>query len=481
MSFFDSFIITQKTVYMIFGFAVLFLATVINFAFCGLFGKNSQKMSNNLTISTLILATICQIPFIAGFSNPHSLDKVYFFGSNIVLGGLEIFLCIVSQLLVLFVFLISKQHLKQLRFKGHYFNSLYLCTALGLDMLVISKGFLPFLLSLEILSFCMFFVILGFKNRKIYFNSYKFLTFSLFASALMVFACALSGGFSADFHSVTLVISKILFMLALIMKSGFALIFETNSQSNIQSFPSFVFYNSIMSFAYLIAVYKMLNTLFEPGSFMQIFAAILLCTTFILSAFKLLKAQNFKDFIFLLNTLNFCFCTFLFFINDIQVHTGAILFIVNIAILNLGLLGAAAIFDINKNGLRADFDNFSAICHTNPYYCRILSLLLLIACALVPSGIFASRFYINNALAQTGLWSSIVMFIFALAYTILITCCINFAAVFYKKPQSIKDLKEGKYKKRTNLNYSILLMSVIFLITMCAFSAKFANLITGLQ
>ncbi|HIS73985.1 TPA: hypothetical protein IAA86_03075, partial [Candidatus Galligastranaerophilus intestinavium] len=165
MYFFDSFIITQRTFYMVLGFIVLFLGTILNFALAGLFQKKSQKFSNIVTISTLIISAICLLPFVLGFLNPHSVSSIYFFNKNIAFGGLEILLCIISQITVLAAFLISKKQLSKMRFKQHYFNSLYLCSAFSLNFLIISKGFIPFILSLEILSICTFYIMQASKTR----------------------------------------------------------------------------------------------------------------------------------------------------------------------------------------------------------------------------------------------------------------------------------------------------------------------------
>ena len=82
MFFFDSFIITQRTFYMTLGFIVLFLETVINFACSGLFKKNSQKFSNITLCSALILSSLCLLPFVLGFLNPHSTSSIYFFNKK---------------------------------------------------------------------------------------------------------------------------------------------------------------------------------------------------------------------------------------------------------------------------------------------------------------------------------------------------------------------------------------------------------------
>ena len=119
MFFFDNFIITQRTFYMISGFIILFLGTIINFAISGLMGKNSQKFSNFSTISTLLISSISFLPFLYGFLSPHSSKAFYFFNQNIAFGGLEAFLCFIAQITVLFAFLISKKHLSKLRFRPY--------------------------------------------------------------------------------------------------------------------------------------------------------------------------------------------------------------------------------------------------------------------------------------------------------------------------------------------------------------------------
>ena len=476
MFFFDNFIITQRTFYMISGFIILFLGTIINFAISGLLNKNSQKFSNFITIATLLISSVSFLPFLCGFLNPYSSKAFYFFNQNIAFGGLEALLCFIAQLTVLFAFLISKKHLSNLRFKQHYFNSLYLCSALSLNMLIVSKGFIPFILSLETISICTLFILLGFKNRNIFYNAYKYLTMSFLATILMIFAYAISNNFSIN-AGVLPVSAKILFTIALLIKGGFAQVFAWNLQNkNEKNYPSFTFVNTVVLYTYVIALHKMVHTIFETGSLAQIFFTLFFLTSCAISAFKITRAQNFKDFVCTLNTLNYCILGFLFFIQNTQIHTVALVLLINILIVNFGLLSSGAILNINKNS-NLNFEDFSGISYSNPTYCKLLSIIIFIAVAAVPSGIFTAKFLTNIALAQTGLWSSIVMVLFAVIYTITIASAINFIANFYKKPKTISELKT--FKKRTNLNYSILFISIIISLSLFILNGYIANAITS--
>lgn len=476
MFFFDNFIITQRTFYMISGFIILFLGTIINFAISGLLNKNSQKFSNFITIATLLISSVSFLPFLCGFLNPYSSKAFYFFNQNIAFGGLEALLCFIAQLTVLFAFLISKKHLSNLRFKQHYFNSLYLCSALSLNMLIVSKGFIPFILSLETISICTLFILLGFKNRNIFYNAYKYLTMSFLATILMIFAYAISNGFSIN-AGVLPVSAKILFTMALLIKGGFAQVFAWNLQNkNEKNYPSFTFVNTVVLYTYVIALHKMVHTIFETGSLAQIFFTLFFLISCIISAFKITRVENFKDFVYTLNTLNYCILGFLFFIQNTQIHTVALVLLINILIVNFGLLSSGAILNINK-GSNLDFKDFSGISYSNPTYCKLLSIIIFIAVAAVPSGIFAAKFLTNIALAQTGLWSSIVMVLFAVIYTLAITAAANFIINFYKKPKTISDL--NIFKKRTNLNYSILFISIVISLSLFILNGYIANAITS--
>ena len=476
MFFFDNFIITQRTFYMISGFIILFLGTIINFAISGLLNKNSQKFSNFITIATLLISSVSFLPFLCGFLNPYSSKAFYFFNQNIAFGGLEALLCFIAQLTVLFAFLISKKHLSNLRFKQHYFNSLYLCSALSLNMLIVSKGFIPFILSLETISICTLFILLGFKNRNIFYNAYKYLTMSFLATILMIFAYAISNNFSIN-AGVLPVSAKILFTMALLIKGGFAQVFAWNLQNkNEKNYPSFTFVNTVVLYTYVIALHKMVHTIFETGSLAQIFFTLFFLISCIISAFKITRVENFKDFVYTLNTLNYCILGFLFFIQNTQIHTVALVLLINILIVNFGLLSSGAILNINKNS-NLDFKDFSGISYSNPTYCKLLSIIIFIAVAAVPSGIFTAKFLTNIALAQTGLWSSIVMGLFAVIYTLAIAAAANFIISFYKKPKTISDL--NIFKKRTNLNYSILFISIVISLSLFILNGYIANAITS--
>lgn len=473
MYFFDSFIITQRTFYMVLGFIVLFLGTILNFALAGLFQKKSQKFSNIVTISTLIISAICLLPFVLGFLNPHSVSSIYFFNKNIAFGGLEILLCIISQITVLAAFLVSKKQLSKMRFKQHYFNSLYLCSAFSLNFLIISKGFIPFILSLEILSICTFYIMQASKTRADFYSTYKYISFSLYATIAMIFAYALSCGFSIN-SGILPVIAKGIFISALLAKGGFSVIFTQTKENAIKGlYPAFSFINLVILYAYTLALHKIIHEFFETGSAIQIFFGILLPICAIIGALKAFRAKSFQDFIYLTNSTNYCIVAFLLFIQNTQVHTGAILLLINALIINTGLLSACEILSANKK-TNVTFEDFRGTCYTNQLYCNLLSIAIFITVSAIPSGIFASRFYINAALAQTGLWSSIITFIFSVVYTILIIAALNFISVFYKKPDNIK---KDIYKKRTRLNYSILFVSIVLSLAMLLGSSKIATLL----
>ena len=472
---FDSFIITQKTFYMTLGFIVLFLGTIINFACAGLFKKNSQKFSNMTLIATFATSSLCLIPFVFGFLSPYSTNSFYFFDKSVSFGGLEIFFCIIANLVVLVAFLISKKQLARLRFKQHYFNSLYLCSALAINFLIISKGFILFILSLEILELCTFFAFQSFRNRNVFFNAYKYITYSFAATALMVFAYALSNGFTIE-QGVASVISKTLFIVALLAKGGLSTAFSDSSRygGKNNNYVIFTYANLIIFYTYALALYKVIHELFEIGSVVQIFFVLLLPALSLIGAFKTSNSKNLKDFIYNLNSTNYCIILFLLFVQNTQVHTAAIIILLNTLIVNSALLSAGEILYSSKS------ESLKGICYTNPLCCNLLSIIIFIAVCAIPSGVFASRFFANIALAHTGLWSSIAGLIFALTYTILITAALNFISAFYQKPENINNFKNHILEKRMSTSCYILLISIFISFIMTLSCAKVSAIITGI-
>ena len=476
MFLFENFILTQKTFYMISGFLILFLGTILNFSFSGLFKKKSQKISNFITITTLLFSSLCYLPFLGGFLNQYSTKSFYFLGENIVFGGLEAFLCLTTQIAVMFTFLVSKNFLNKLHYKQYYFNSLYLCATLALNMLIISKGFIPFVLSLETISICTLFLILAFKNREKFFLAYKYILISFTATIIMIFAYTISNNFNTE-AGVLLVASKILFIIGLLIKCGFSAIFNwANKANKNQNDIWHTYTNTICFYTYAIAIYKATHGIFEIGSFAQIFFVLFFIISSLISAFKITRTDNFEKYITQLNCINFSIISFLFFIQNIQINCAAILLLLNVLVVNFGLLSSSAIININKKS-SLSYDSLYGICYSNPLYCKLTSIIILIASTVVPSGIFTSKYLVNTSLSQSGLWSSIIMIIFAIIYTIIISESAKLIYIFYKKPNKANGLQS--FKKRTNLNYSILLISIIFSILMFAFNGYIANIITS--
>ncbi len=462
---FDNFIITQDIIYPLTGFIVVFLGAVINFAFMGLFNKYSQKFSNIITISTLLSSIILQTPMLIGFLSTDRVSTISILNGNIVFGALEMSLCILSQTAILMAFLISLKHLKKLRFKQHYFNTLYLCTALGTNILFASKGFLPFVLSLEVISACTLFIILAFKNREIFYSAYKYLIFSLASSALMIISYGILT-VSDPTNNVILTVFSVLFLLSVIFKGAFAFVFTKDGQGFLKyNFPSFVFLNTVVFVIYCAVFTKIFAAMIPVAPLCKAFFIIVLALSLPFIAIKILRAKTYNDFIFSLNSLNFCTIALGFFVGTTALNKATAFLLANTLISTLTLLCAFAIFDINKKD-STKLTDFEGIYYTNPYYATLLSIALFISAGLIPSGIIAARYQISLALFQTGLWSITVNILMFLSYIILAYAVLKFVNIIYKKPHYRKEPQKTVLKKRTNLNYSILFVLIVISISL---------------
>lgn len=469
MNFFDNIIITQKSAFTILSFIVLFFGTVINFSFSGLFVKNSQKFSNIILIATLIIASICQLPLVFGFLNPSGLNSLFYFGDKIIVNGPNAFLCLLANLVVLAAFLISFLYLKKLRHKAYYYNSLFLCSCLGLNLLICSNDFTAFILSLETISICSLFMIWGFKNQKILYTALKYFVFSLAGTSIIILGYALSDGFSAQ-NTMLLVVSKIIFTAGLLIKGGFFLLFAQQRQGTYEyNYPSFVFLNTAVFFAYSIALFKTAQNLYQIGSLAQMLFVALFTLSLPLCALKITRAKNFWDFALGINCFNYCILALIFFILTPQTACAGIFGLLNILIAICAILSAGAIIDINQKHKSSCLQkaDFKGICHRNIFFCSLFSIALFIIGGIMPSGIMTSRVLGAIELAKTGLWSTVVIFFMAVGCAILITAVINFAKIMYQKPAALTDLRKSEFKKRTKLNYFILFAFVIISILLC--------------
>lgn len=455
----ENLMITQNSLYLFSGFLVLFFGTLANFAFMGLLDKHSQKVSNIFTV--LVLAFSGLLTFIAflGFKTPHSLATITLMHGNIGFGAFEAVLCTLSQLCVLLAFLISQKHLRKLRFKQHYFNTLYLGSALTLNILFVSKGFLPFILSLETLSLCTFFIILGFKERKIFYTTFKYLTLALSSTALIIFSYAMCQIFN-DKNSVIITVFSALFILALLFKSGIILAFERQGQGESKyNFPSFVFLNTVIFFAYCAIFSKIYDGMIFITGAAQIFTAmlVLFATPFI--ALKIKRALTYSNLVFTINSINFCTIAGAFLMGTKSLEHSALVMLLSSVIAISALLCVFSIYDYNKSN-SYKLDDFRGLYYKNPQLCMLLSVALFINIGILPSGIMTSRYHFFNSLAQTGLWSIIALIFITISYVILICTVADFVNTLYKKPIKTNG-KTEVFKKRMNLNYSILFICII--------------------
>lgn len=466
---FDNLLNIQNTLYMLISFVVLFFGTIINFAFMGLLNKKSQIISNIITISVLTSSIILQLPVLAEFLFTNNADAISILNGNIAFGALETAFCILTQTTILFAFLISLKHLKQLRFKQHYFNTLYLCCALSANILFSSKGFLPFMLSLEAISACTLFIILAFKNREIFYSAYKFILFSLGSCALMILSYGVLN-IADTKNTVILTIFSTLFLSSVIFKGAFAFIFTRDGQGFLKyNFPSFVFLNTVIFTIYCSIFAKIFNDVMPLAPVTRAFFIILLIIGLPFIALKIPRAKTYSSFLFSLNSLNFCIITLGFFIGTAAVNKASIFLLTNTVISTLALLCAFAIFDINKKDC-FKLKCFESIYYKNPFYATFLSITLFISAGFIPSGIIAARYQMSLALFQTGLWSTLANAFMLISYIILAYAVIKFVNIIYKKPHRGDNFEKIALKKRMKLNYSILSLLVILSITLCFIS-----------
>lgn len=469
----DNFIITQKNTYLLLGFLILFLGTIFNFLFSGLLNKKSGVFSNFVVYLSLIGAAIFQLPAFFGFLNTSGLKNLSYFNDSLILNSSNLFLCICANLLILLVFSTSFDLLKKLRHKKYYFNSLYLCSALALNILILSQNIIVSLLAFEAIFICAFFILLGFKTKETFIDGFRYIVLSVFSTALIFLSLALSNALTVK-NSLLITISQLLLYGAIIFKTNLHNIFDKNI-----NFPALTFLNTVTYSSGLIMAYKTSLMYLKAGCAAQFIFIFILTLLMLVYGLKLTRVSNLENFLSKFNSLNFCAILILFFTLTPKTSSAALTLLINTQIITLALINIFSILKANTNSL--EFTSIQGICHINKKLFMLLSTVLFVLAGLVPTGVLTSRIYSLSTLSETGLWSSVVSFAAILAYTLLIVSTLKLSEIMLKRPAQEEFFNTNKYAKRTKLNYFILFICLILCFLTLIINSDLINLTTSFQ
>lgn len=454
MEFLNNFIITQNSPICLLGLVALTFGAIFNFSFCGLF-KNSQKISNFITFLALLLAIFASCTLTLGFLSPISVKSAEFFNYSICFNFENSLSTVFSNIFILASFLICTKFSKRFRHKAHYLNTLILIVALCADILLASNNFLTFFISLETTCLCAVFIIFANKTASCAKCALNFLFASLFASVFMLLGYGVSFGFEIQ-NQIILNASKIAFIFGYILKSG--LLLNTLEDQKTLPFGAFCHIN-LTHFAVFILALPLVLKFLNLSLLLSNFFIVIFILFYFISCAKLIKSKDILSFIKNLNCANF-----FFFITAATKIDTPILTLTEVSYLTIlaGIFSAFSIFHINyKNKL--DLEDFSSIFNKNPIFTSLFASILYINALVLPSSALYLKAKILGeffTLIDKNLAFFIaILLVFGLCAIIYAT--VNFTAILFKSNFGKEKIA---LKKRTKLNYFILLISNVLLL-----------------
>lgn len=510
----------------------ILLAVFIGFQFKNLTPKWHLRFLNTI----LVLMLLGFIPFVSSFLKSTNLDifsnfppfadySLSFLSGSINITPLNIFFKFLITFTALIASLLSFGFVKKLNRKISNFTSLYLLSILGGYGVCVSGDLITMILSIEILSVSICFLISSFYNKKDKEKNsleagLKYFIISGVATAFMLFGISyiyINLG-SLNFSDInTMMINKILpvspllnigeilFFLALTFKIGvfpfYIWVLDVFKGSN---YSIGIFTTSTVETIGMIALIKAACTLGCFGSILNFALILCACITLIagsLMALRIVKKEgDIKDFLSSASVANLgyvflgaafltknsimasIFCLIVYLISNFGLWAGFMLVVRNLRKYTLKNEVSKYETEYGAKKLYVD-ENLGAIkglAYISPSFTTLFTICLLSLAGLPFMAGFNAKFYLFSNILKSGIFSVYPLLFAGFASVLAIYFYFKIIYFMFQKPENLKVYKKKTLFNKANIYVFILSMTAFILITGFFFSKPVINVINNL-
>ena len=401
------------------------------------------KLAKWLTVFAIFLATtLCtkvQIePIYYGFKNAIMSDNYTMFFKGLIL---------VSSLLIVFL---TKKSIASRRDNAFQFNALILTAILGSLVLVSANDFLTMFVSMETLSFAMFFLIAfekGFPSKE---ATFKYLVISAVASSVFLFGVSYLYGITGflNFSSIyeyflekspTLLYSMaaifiscgLAFKLGVIPFSNWILDIYEDASTSVVAFLSIVPKVAMFGILARLLVFPL------SYSFELTFVLVLISViTAIWANFLAIRQKNIKRLLACSSSANAAYVLFAASLVSVFNLSTVLFYLVAYIFMNIGVFSAVIILESSEFSNKLyEFKNFA---YTNPVFTLCFATCMLGLAGFPITAGFISKIYLFSAIVRSGLIFLPFLVILMLTIVVSVYYYLRVVKLMFEKSDTIE-------------------------------------------
>ncbi len=159
----------------------------------GVFKKNSTELVFNITLIVLFVTAVII------FNEALTINKITLFNQSIIIDYLSSYMKIVALISAFLVLIISSSYLKTVKIFKIEYPILFLCSVLGMMIMMSSNDLIVFYMALELQSLALYVLATFDRDQKKSSEAgLKYFVLSALSSGLLLYGCSLIYGFSGS-------------------------------------------------------------------------------------------------------------------------------------------------------------------------------------------------------------------------------------------------------------------------------------------
>lgn len=419
------------------------------------------------------------------------LEPVYFsFREAILSDTFTVFVKAIILITSFMIILLSKKNVTRRNHKTFQFYALLLIAVLSSLLIVSSNDFLSLTVSLEILSFCTYFLIAYKKGYLSKEASFKYLVTNSFSTAIYLLGVSYLYGITSNLNfngindyflqhepslfytvSVIFITVGLLFKLAILPFANWILDIYEGSATSIAAFVS-----TIPKIAVIAILARMFVFIFGYSFELPIVLIILAVITSIWANVLAIKQKNILRILACSSSANVSYMLFALSLVSVYNLSTVLFYLITYIFMNLGVFSAIIILENSNYSLK--IYDLKGLAFSNPLFTLAFSVCLFgLAGFPITSG-FIAKIYLISAIIRSG--AIFIPFLIIMVITMVVACyyyTIIVKVMFERISDNDNEILPYKTSSPTVILYTCAIITVLvgispaWLIEVCKFIA----------
>lgn len=437
---------------------VLIFTLIVLSIFSMFYNVKIHKISKWIALSGLVLALFA-LKFL-------QLEPVYYaFNESIMSDTFTVFIKALILISSFIIVLLSKKNVTKRNHKTFQFYALLIAAVLSSLFIVSSNDFLTLTVSLEMLSFSLYFLIAYKKGYQSKEASFKYIVTNAFATAIFLFGVSYIYGItgSVNFNgindyflkneptliytlSIIFITLGLLFKLAILPFANWVLDVYEGSATSVSAFIATVPKIAIIGILARLLVIIMNNSFELP-----VILIILSVATAIWANILAIRQKNIMRLLACSSSANASYMLFVLALVSVYNLSTVLFYLVTYVFMNLGVF--AGVIALENSNYSLKFRNYKGLVYSNPLFTMAFAICLFGLCGFPITSGFVAKLYLFSAIIRSG--AIFIPMLLILAATMVVACYYytNIVKVMFEKTDEPND---GILKKKTSTSAVIL-------------------------